>query len=124
MKERMLRLLPFLAVGLLMVLLPEAMANENQNQGLSSLVITLRNAFCPIVKVLVGPLPWIVAFVVFVIGIILLAAGGRGAIRTMIMAFLVVALLVGGKAWLNSQMSTVQDEQNILVECGVRNSSR
>ena len=61
---------------------------------------------CPVIQFLAGPLAWIAIAVAFMIGLIMLVAGGRGAIRTMVLAFLAGIILVVGKAWINTQVGS------------------
>lgn len=75
-----------------------------QNPG-EQLASSVTAYLCPVVKFLAGPLAWIGIAVAFMIGLIMLVAGGRGAIRTMVLAFLAGIILVVGKAWINTQLS-------------------
>lgn len=75
-----------------------------QNPG-EQLASSVTSYLCPVIKFLAGPLAWIGIAVAFMIGLIMLVAGGRGAIRTMVLAFLAGIILVVGKAWINTQLS-------------------
>lgn len=79
-----------------------ALAAQNPGQQLADSVTSY---LCPVIKFLAGPLAWVAIAVAFMIGLIMLVAGGRGAIRTMVLAFLAGIILVVGKAWINTQLS-------------------
>jgi len=75
-------------------------------QDLTGIVDNLIQAFCPLIRFVAGPMVWIAIVVVFAIGIILLVAGGRGAIRYMIVSLVTAILFMVGNQWLQARASS------------------
>lgn len=80
-----------------------ALAQTNPGEQLATSITAY---LCPVIKFLAGPLAWVAIAVAFMIGLIMLVAGGRGAIRTMVLAFLAGIILVVGKTWINAQLNS------------------
>jgi len=61
---------------------------------------------CSITRFLVGPVSW--AFIVgaLIIGVIMLAVGGRGALRWVILSIVAAIILVAGKTYFSSQIDS------------------
>jgi VIT1/CCC1 family predicted Fe2+/Mn2+ transporter len=72
----------------------------------TNLTATASSVLCPLAKFLVGPLAWAGIAAGFVIGILALAFGGRGALRWMIAAFAAAVLLIVGRAYFEGQAGT------------------
>lgn len=61
---------------------------------------------CNISKFLVGPVSWAFILGALIIGVIMLAVGGRGALKWVIMSIVAGIILVAGKAYFNSQINS------------------
>ena len=61
---------------------------------------------CSISQFLIGPVSW--AFIVgaLIIGVIMLAVGGRGALRWVILSIVAAIILVAGKSYFQSQINS------------------
>lgn len=72
----------------------------------TNLTNSLADWWCPLAKFLAGPIVWGVIFLAFLVGVAMLAAGGRGAIRLTIVAFISAIVLLVGKSWLQTQITS------------------
>jgi hypothetical protein len=69
----------------------------------TQLTKTASSVLCPLAQFLTGPLAWAGIAAGFVIGILALAFGGRGALRWMVTAFAAAVLLIVGRSYFESQ---------------------
>lgn len=72
----------------------------------NELVNEFSAAICPVVRFLVGPLAWAAIAAGVVIGVIILALGGRGAVRWMLGAFFAAVILLVGMGYVRNNAGT------------------
>ena len=61
---------------------------------------------CAAAHFFLGPLSWLLIAVAFGVGIVVLAFGGRGALRWMFLSLIAAVVLVVGKAYFSSQVKS------------------
>ena len=61
---------------------------------------------CSISQFLIGPVSWAFIIGALIIGVIMLAVGGRGALRWVILSIVAAIILVAGKSYFQSQINS------------------